>query len=130
MVADGDKQTVDVKFGGAVGFDVFDDVAYADAKLYVPEGCSDNYEADPTWGRFVRIEEIVGTGIGDAASGCEEVSITVADGSIVVSGASGVEVYSLDGTQVYNGAAGTVSGLPSGVYVVKAGGKTAKVALQ
>ena len=52
----------------------------------------------------------------------DEVSISVADGSIVVSGASSVDVYSLDGTQVYGGAAGTVSGLPSGVYVVKAVG--------
>ena len=108
----------------------FNGLVYQNATLYVPKGCKSDYQAVEPWSLFENIEEIVGTGIGDAASGCEEVSITVADGSIVVSGASGVEVYSLDGTQVYNGAAGTVSGLPSGVYVVKAGGKTAKVALQ
>ncbi len=102
---------------------------YSSATLYVPDGTKEDYEASEPWGLFANIEELTGTGINGVVSSDGEVSISVADGSIVVSGASGVEVYSLDGTQVYGGAAGTVSGLPSGVYVVKAGGKTAKVAL-
>ena len=102
---------------------------YSSATLYVPEGTKKDYEAVEPWSLFDNIKEQAGTGIDGVVSIGEEVSITVADGSIIVSGASGVEVYSLDGTQVYGGTAGTVSGLPSGVYVVKAGGKTAKVAL-
>ena len=102
---------------------------YSSATLYVPDGTKEDYEASEPWGLFANIEELTGTGINGVVSSDGEVSISVADGSIVVSGASSVDVYSLDGTQVYGGAAGTVSGLPSGVYVVKAGGKTAKVAL-
>ena len=108
----------------------FIEETYASATLYVPDGTKEDYEALEPWGLFANIEELTGTGIGGVAASDGEVSISVADGSIVVSGASSVDVYSLDGTQVYGGAAGTVSGLPSGVYVVKAGGKTAKVHLR
>ena len=107
----------------------FNGLVYQNATLYVPQGSKSDYQAVEPWSYFENIEEIVGTGIDGVAASDDEVSISVADGSIVVSGASGVDVYSLDGTQVYGGTAGTVNGLPSGVYVVKADGKTAKVAL-
>lgn len=110
--------------------DAFDN-AYYNATLYVPEGCKGDYEAHVTWGQFDKIEEMTATGVDNAVStDGEGVSISVENGVILVSGAAGeVGVYTLGGAQVYGGKGGRIGGLPAGVYVVKAGGKTQKVAL-
>ena len=110
---------------------LFDENVYTDATLYVPKGCKADYESADEWSKFTNIVEMEPTGISgtETASG---ISISTGDGSITVNGAgenSTLSVYSLDGTQVYDGAGPTVSNLPSGVYVVKACGRTFKVAL-
>ena len=107
------------------------DEAYYNATLYVPAGCKDDYEAHVAWGQFNKIEEMTATGVDNAVStDGEGVSISVENGVILVSGAAGeVSVYTLGGAQVYGGKGGLIGGLPAGVYVVKAGGKTQKVAL-
>ena len=108
----------------------FTEETYASATLYVPQGTKEDYGAIEPWSQFDSIEEQAGSGIGEVALNKDEVSIAVAGGSIVIGGACvGVEVYSLDGIMVYSGTGTTVSGLPSGTYVVKAGSKTAKVFL-
>lgn len=110
---------------------LFDENVYTDATLYVPKGCKADYESADEWSKFTNIVEMEPTGISgtETASG---ISISTDDGSITVNGAgenSTLSVYSLDGTQVYDGTGPTVSNLPSGVYVVKACGRTFKVAL-
>lgn len=52
------------------------------------------------------------------------VSVSVENGSISVSGASNVAIYNMSGVKVANGSA---SNLPAGIYVVKADGQVNKV---
>ncbi len=103
---------------------------YTNATLQVPEGSKELYASTEPWSNFVNIEEMTATGIGGVEAG--DVVISADGGTLTVSGlADGctVEVYTLDGKQVYGGKGGSISGLGSGVYVVKAGGKTVKVVL-
>ena len=62
-------------------------------------------------------------------------SVKVIDGAITVEGGDGmasapvVEVYSAGGVCVWRGTDSSIGGLPRGVYVVKVGDVTQKVAL-
>lgn len=103
---------------------------YTNVTLKVPTGCKEAYASTEPWSNFVNIEEMTATGIGGVEAG--DVVISADGGMLTVSGlADGctVEVYTLDGKQVYGGKGGSIGGLGSGVYVVKAGGKTVKVVL-
>lgn len=108
----------------------FDSDFYTNVTLMVPDGSKELYASTEPWSNFVNIEEMTATGIGGVEAG--DVVISADGGTLTVSGlADGctVEVYTLDGKQVYGGKGGSISGLGSGVYVVKAGGKTVKVVL-
>ena len=108
----------------------FDSDFYTNVTLKVPDGSKELYASTEPWSNFVNIEEMTATGIGSVEAG--DVVISADGGTLTVSGlADGckVEVYTLDGKQVYGGKGGSIGGLGSGVYVVKAGGKTVKVVL-
>ncbi len=62
-----------------------------------------------------------GSGVNDIMQDAKNVTISVVNGSIVVSGAANVAVYTLDGRRV------NANDLNSGVYVVKADGIAKKV---
>lgn len=68
------------------------------------------------------------SGIEDVVAPTDGVEIKVVDGKLVVNGAASVQVYTVAGQQVYNGASDAVS-LQPGLYIVKAGSKTAKIIL-
>lgn len=71
------------------------------------------------------------SGIEDVAVSQGDVKIEAHDGMIVISGAGndGAQVYTVAGQCVYNGPADQPISLGAGVYIVKAGETTAKVAL-
>ena len=77
---------------------------------------------------------VSGYDLNSISSPSNEVTVgtSTAIGSIAADGAEAADgrmtVYSLDGTIVASGAAATLSQLPKGVYVVKQGGRTVKVA--
>ena len=58
-----------------------------------------------------------------------DVEISTAGGMIVVRGAAAAKVFNIAGQCVYNGPAEAPIALEHGVYIVKAGEATAKVAL-
>ena len=106
---------------------------FANATLYVPTGCKKAYESTGGWSRFTNIVEhdFTTVGIAEATATGNAATVTAAGGTISVNGAGGcnVSIYSASGRCIYIGTATEISGLCRGVYVVKAGGSTAKVLL-
>lgn len=107
----------------------FSNSVYDNAMLYVPSGCKSKYaEYAVSWG-FHNIKEM-DSGVEDVAS--EEAVIHVVDGSIVIDGVADdvpVEVYDMTGKAVYSGAAAEIPAMPRGIYIVRIGGKSVKVAV-
>ena len=103
------------------------------ATLYVPTGTKNAYAETYPWSEFLNIEEKDYSGIADTPQ--LGLSVKVIDGVISVEGSNGtapaplVEVYSTGGDCVYRGTESSIGGLPHGVYVVKVGDVTQKVAL-
>ncbi len=94
-------------------------------KLSVPANSIEAYKAAEGWKDFYSIV----AGISSVTKG-NNVSISASNGVITVAGVAGnntVEVYSASGALVYRGTSNTVVVPSSGVYVVKAAGKTVKV---
>ena len=111
----------------------FEEEALFFSTLYVPDGTVDRYRAVEPWSEFFNIEEGGYSGIGDATATGQ--AITVKDGAIVITGggtaasAPLVEIYSAGGVCIWRGTETVISGLPQGIYVVKAGDTVQKVAL-
>ena len=111
----------------------FADEVYENATLYVPVGTTDAYRSVYPWSEFANIAEKDYSGIGDATATGQ--AITVKDGAIVITGggtaasAPLVEIYSAGGACIWRGTKTVISGLPQGIYVVKAGDTVQKVAL-
>lgn len=107
----------------------FSNSVYDNAMLYVPSGCKSKYaEYAVSWG-FHNIKEM-DSGVEDVAS--EEAVIHVVDGSIVIDGVADdvpVEVYDMTGKAVYSGAAAEIPAMPRGIYIVRIGSKSVKVAV-
>lgn len=102
------------------------------ATLYVPESALHTYKAATVWNEFVNIEGVdFSSGVSITTFGENEPEIVVKDGIIIVNGADGltVNVYSLQGVSVYSGSANDIIVSSQGIYLVKVGSKTAKVAL-
>lgn len=97
--------------------------------LYVPVGSKDAYAGAYGWELFNNIAEYDPSAIGDiAADG--DAAVKVSGGAIVVSGGA-FEVYTADGRLVAGGMADgeTQVAATPGIYVVRVGDTTAKVAL-
>lgn len=71
--------------------------------------------------------ELTKSGVEGIASDKNIPIITTSKGAIEVSGAENVAIYSLTGSKIANG---SVSGIPAGVYVVKADNVTMKVVVR
>lgn len=97
--------------------------------VYVPAGSVEAYKSAEDW-RYYNIKAIGDGGVEEIGGG--EVSVSVIDGRIVVSGADDdavVEVYDLSGRRVYAGAAVEIPLTDGGVYVVKVAGQAFKMAI-
>ena len=112
---------------------VFDNAVFDQTTLYVPNGSKVYYEAAAEWKKFTNIVETDFAGVEDAVTDGKGVKVWAADGTIAVGGVADgtvVEVYGIGGGCVYRGTAGTISGLPAGIYVVRAAGQVTKVMLK
>lgn len=114
--------------------DFFSVDQYNNATLYVPEGAMQAYMEAPGWRFFYNIVEGVPTGISQVESTTDGMTVTADNGCIVISNAHGlVNVYDVSGVLINSANADstdiriTVPG--HGIYIVKAGGKTQKVAM-
>ena len=111
----------------------FTDTQYRNVTVSVPAGSLDKYKEHDIWKKFSNIREDTPTGIGnvDIPDGQD---IKVENGNIVVDNAKGlVSIYDAAGTLVKsvnaNGNRVEIAVPGSGVYIVRAGGKSVKVAM-
>lgn len=111
----------------------FEKSTYEQAILEVYESSIAKYRAHSVWKLFKNIRTIpIPSDKPTSIKGVEDDSdptFNVEGGEIVVNSGVTVEVYSLTGTRVAVANGGRVSGLPRGIYLVRIGGKTYKVAL-
>lgn len=100
--------------------------------LYVPTGCKAAYEAVDPWRNFWNIQEFDAAGIKDATDGAVDLKIVVRDGDLTIEGAdtsAAIEIYSASGQMISRSFERSVSGLPKGIYLVRVGNQTSKIAL-
>ena len=114
--------------------DFFSVDQYNDATLYVPEGAMQAYMEAPGWRFFYNIMEGLPTGISQVESTTDGMTVTADNGCIVISNAHGlVNVYDVSGVLINSANAEgndlRIAVPGHGMYVVKAGGKTQKVAM-
>ena len=113
--------------------DFFSIAQYKNTMLYVPEGASDKYKKAQGWQNFCNIvEEKLPTGISQTESQAK-MNVTAEDGGIMVRNAKGaIQVYTSTGLLIKNTTANgdvKITVPDNGVYIVKAGGETVKIAL-
>lgn len=118
-----------LKYGNDYYFITFGQNTYDNAVLYVPAGCKKKYEEADGWKKFRKIDEM-DAGVEETVG--EDMAVRVVNGSIVIDGVEDsctIEVYDMTGKIVYNGAAADIPNMPRGIYVIRIGGKTVKVAV-
>ncbi len=104
---------------------VFNGINKETCELAVPEKSIDTYKAANGWKEFTKIV----TGI-SSVSKDNNAAVSAKNGAITVTGTAGnavTEVYSTSGVLVYRGTSKTVTVPSTGIYIVKAAGKTFKV---
>lgn len=122
------------KIPPTIADDFFSVDQYDNATLYVPEGAMQAYMEAPGWRFFYNIVEGMPTGISQVESADNGMAVTADNGYIVISNAHGrVNVYDVSGALIHSA---NVEGndlriaVPGhGMYIVKAGSKTLKVAM-
>ena len=109
----------------ACGEYVFTLINFGSCELAVPEKSFDAYKAANGWKDFTNVV----SGI-SSVSKDNNAAVSAKNGAITVTGTAGnalVEVYSTSGALVYRGTSKTVAVPSTGIYIVKAAGKTFKV---
>ena len=102
--------------------------------LFVPKGTKAAYSSAEVWKDFQNIVEIdeedFPSGITSVAAE-DGFTVTTDGNTINVSraGSRRIYVYASDGQCVYSGTGTTITNLPGGIYIVKCGNRTKKVAL-
>ena len=95
--------------------------------VYVPEDYLDDYREDPYWREF----NLIGEGHGGTV-GTDHTAISglyrMEDGRIVLIEEMPVSVYTVTGALIYSGTATEVALSAPGVYLLRIGGETVKVA--
>lgn len=104
---------------------------YVDVMVYVPAEAVNTYRNAAGWRDFFSIQAMeAGVKNVGAADG---VQVRVVDGSIIADGIENnggvMSIYNIGGQCVYSGSSSSVSGLASGVYVVRIGDTVTKVIL-
>ncbi len=97
------------------------------ATLHVPKNSIPDYRMSSVWSKFTIIVDDA-SDVGDVAAE-HEIGFTVSGGVLTVTGVDGamIEIYDMSGRRVYEGVSPVVSGLPRGIYLLKAGNRTAKI---
>lgn len=105
---------------------------YPITTLYVPIGSKTKYQSADGWKDFRNIVEMDFSGIEDLTAENSNISITIVNGRLQISGAEDsttVQVYNTAGNQLVNTSVADVSAaeLPQGVLIVAVNGKSYKV---
>lgn len=111
----------------------FDEYTNETATLTIPAGSKNDY-LDTLWSRFMDIKEQQESGIDEIRPAGEDNDLIVkADhGDIIVEGTAAgtvIEVYNLTGTRLRLTTESRISGLPQGLYIVRAGSRSLKISL-
>lgn len=112
---------------------IFADGTYAKAKLTVPLGCKDAYLNAEGWKYFWEIEETAEPLNNESQNGIIEVQdensswFSINNGELKASAT--LDLYTLDGRLVKQAANGDISDIAHGIYIIKCGSRTAKIAL-
>ena len=112
----------------AISETTFSEATKQNGQLIVPVGRAEEYSTAEGWRGFKTIVEDA-SGVEDVSGDEEGVQISVAGGELTVSGCANVEVYAANGLRIYAGTPDSIGSLPAGLYIVRAGGRTAKVRL-
>lgn len=95
--------------------------------LYVPEGSIDAYKAADVWKDFGNIKAI-DSGVEDLVA--DDFDVEISGLSLTFKGYEGIyQVYTVDGRMVYSGSKSSVTLPAKGIYIVRTGKKSFKVAL-
>lgn len=112
---------------------LFADMVYFKAKLTVPIGCKEAYQNAEGWKNFWTIEESELPVYDDGENGIREVAddshewFRIFDGELKAQ--APLEIYTLDGRLVKHILKGEATDVAQGMYVIRCGSRTAKVAL-
>ncbi len=104
-----------------------------EAILYVPKGTKTAYEKVDPWRNFWNIEEMYFNGVeGIEADDTTGLRLVVNNGSLMIDGLDdnqSIIVYDVQGRVVYRGMNRIIENIASGLYIVKAGSQSAKIAI-
>lgn len=112
---------------------LFADMVYFKAKLTVPIGCKEAYQNAEGWKNFWTIEESEQPVYDDSENEIREVAddshewFSIFDGELKAH--APLEIYTLDGRLVKHILKGEATDVAQGMYVIRCGSRTAKVAL-
>ena len=95
--------------------------------VYVPEDYLDDYREDPYWREFNLVGEEQGGTVGTDHTAIDGL-YRMEDGRIVLTEEMPVSVYTVTGALIYSGTATEVPLPAPGVYLLRIGGETVKVA--
>ena len=112
---------------------IFDDNTLKEAILYVPKGTKTAYEKVDPWRNFWNIEEMDFSGVDRIeADDTTGLRLVVNNGSLMIDGLDdnqSIVVYDVQGRVVYRGMNRIIENIASGLYIVKAGSQSAKIAI-
>ena len=112
---------------------ICDDDTLKEAILYVPKGTKTAYEKVDPWRNFWNIEEMDFSGVdGIEADDTTGLRLVVNNGSLMIDGLDdnqSIVVYDVQGRVVYRGMNRIIENIASGLYIVKAGSQSAKIAI-
>lgn len=101
--------------------------------VYVPIGCYERYKSSPYWEKLEIKEMDFPTGITNPTIEDNEQAFEIVDGKIhFTKDGENIYIYNIDGTIVYKGVSQcgkTVEVPAKGIYIVKSGSYSTKVAL-
>lgn len=104
-----------------------------EAILYVPKGTKTAYEKVDPWRNFWNIEEMDFSGVDRIeADDTTGLRLVVNNGSLMIDGLDdnqSIVVYDVQGRVVYRGMNRIIENIASGLYIVKAGSQSAKIAI-
>ena len=112
---------------------ICDNNTLKEAILYVPKGTKTAYEKVVPWEYFWNIEELDFSGVdGIEADDSTGLRLVVNNGSLMIDGLDNnqsIVIYDVQGRVVYRGMNRIIENIASGLYIVKAGSQSAKIAI-